>query len=99
MGRSSLLLARGLKIVGALLALPFVLWFLFLLPFFVSVEVFTSSLVLVTLGLAVLGGLLFGLGKIIAPNDTWSPAKQESEPINPDGEVGEGRELPPKQTD
>jgi hypothetical protein len=48
-------------------------------------------------GLAVLGGLLFGLGKIIAPKDPWFHAKEESEPINPDGRVDEGREFPPKQ--
>jgi len=98
MGRYSLRFARSLKIVGGCLILPLLLFMLFLVPFGPPLEVLASSTVLTMLGLAVLGGLLFALGKIIAPNDPWFVAKEDSEPHNPGG-TEEGRELLPKQTE
>jgi hypothetical protein len=96
MGRFSLRFARSLKIVGGCLILPLVLFLLFIVPFGPPVEVLASSTVLAMLGLAVLGVLLLGLGKIIAPNDPWFDAKEDSESHNPGG-TEEGRELSPKQ--
>jgi hypothetical protein len=93
MGRFSLVLARGLKIVGGLLTLPLILFFFFLLPFGPPIEILTSSTVRVMIGLAVLGVLLLVLGKIIAPNEPWFEAKKDSEPVNPDGGAEEGPEF------
>src|SRR5207245_1842156 len=97
MGRYSLRFARSLKIVGGCLILPLLLFMLFLVPFGPPLEVLASSTVLTMLGLAVLGGPLFAMGNILAPNDPLIVAMADSEPHNPGG-TQEGRELLPIQT-
>jgi hypothetical protein len=101
-GRISLFLGRGLKVVGLLLVTPFVLLFVFVLPLGLSPWDFVSG-IFITVGLAAIGGALYVVGKIIAPNDPWLDSRLspwgDDESFKPDEEAEGEDQLPLKQTE
>ncbi|HEV2120047.1 MAG TPA: hypothetical protein VGS11_08105 [Candidatus Bathyarchaeia archaeon] len=102
MGRFSLLLGRGLKVVGLLLVAPFVLLFFFIVPLGIGPSDLVLS-ILITVGLAAIGGALYVVGKIVAPNDSWLDSRLspwgDDESFKPDEEAEGEDQLPRKQID
>ena len=90
MGRFSLLLGRGLKVVGLLLVAPFAFLFFFIVPLGIG-PLDLALGILIPVGLAAIGGALCVVGKIIASNDPWLDSRLSSrgddESFKPDEEA------------